>query len=122
MRLTGLTIMYFTLNQSSLGHILKMGNERIPKSILYSELVDDRRKRGRPILPFKNVCNRYTKSLNVGNIKWEELANDHDKWRSIVLISLRQRKRNSIKDLSRRQIQTRMSLLLFFCIIAFVSF
>ena len=61
-----------------------MGNERIPKSMLYSELVDGKRKRGRPKLRFNDVCKRDLKSLNVGNDKWEEVANDRDKWRSSV--------------------------------------
>ena len=39
-----------------LGHTLRMGDERIPNSLLYSELVDVRRKRGRPTLNFKDVC------------------------------------------------------------------
>ena len=58
-RHTGLTTMYFTLSQRRrlrwLGHVLRMGNERIPKSMLYSELVDGTRKRGRPTLRFKGV-------------------------------------------------------------------
>ena len=61
-----------------------MGDERIPKSVLYSELADGTRKRGRPTLRFKDVCKLDLKSLNVGTDKWEELANDRDKWRSSV--------------------------------------
>ena len=77
--------MYFTLSQRRLcwfSHILRMGDERIPKSMLYSEFVDGRRKRGRPTLRFKDVCKRDLNSLNVGTDKCEELANDRDKWRS----------------------------------------
>ena len=87
LRRTGLTTMYFTLSQRRLrwlNHILRMGEERITKSMLYSELVDGRRKRGRPTLRFKDVCKRDLKSLNVGTDKWEEFANDRDKWRSSV--------------------------------------
>ena len=42
LRGTGLTTMYFTLSQRRLcllGHVLRMGAEQIPKSLLYSELV-----------------------------------------------------------------------------------
>ena len=94
MRRTGLTTMYFTLSQRRLrwlGHILRMGNEQIPKSMLYSELVNGTRKRGRPTLRFKDVCKRDLKCLNVGTDKWEELANYRDKWRSSVYKSLKER-------------------------------
>ena len=81
-----------------LGHILRMRDERIPKSIiLYSELVDGRRKRGRPTLRFKDVCKRDLKSLNVGTDKWNELANDRDKWRFSVYKSLKEREKQFFK-------------------------
>ena len=73
-----------------LGPILRIGDERIPKSMLYSDLVDGRLKRGRPLLHFKDVCKRDLKCLNVGSDKWE-LANDHDKWQSSVYRSLKER-------------------------------
>ena len=66
MRCTGLKTIYFTLRKRRLrwlGHIMRMGDERIPKSMLYSELVDGTRKRGRPTLRFKDVCKRDLKSL-----------------------------------------------------------
>ena len=70
-----------------------MGDERIPKSMLYSKLVDGTRKRGRPTLCFKDVCKHDLKSLNVGTDNWEELANDRDKWRFFVYRSLKERER-----------------------------
>ena len=100
MRRTGLNTMYFTLSQGRLrwlGHVLRMGDERIPKSLLYSELVDGRRKRGRSTLRFKYVCKRDLKSLNVGTDKWEELANDRDKWRSSVYKSLKDKEKQFFK-------------------------
>ena len=71
LRRTGLTTMYFTLSQRRLrwlGNILRMGDERI---LLYSELVDGRRKRGRPTLRLKDVCKRDLKNLNACTEKWE---------------------------------------------------
>ena len=69
----GITTMYVTLSQRWfrwLGHIQRMGDERILKSVLYSELSDDTRKRGRPTLRFKDVCKRDLKNLNIGTDKW----------------------------------------------------
>ena len=61
--------------------------------MLYSELVDGTRKRGRPTLRFKDVCKRDLKSLNVDTDKWEELANDRDKWRSSLYKNLKEREK-----------------------------
>ncbi|MCP4267312.1 MAG: hypothetical protein GY777_17355, partial [Candidatus Brocadiaceae bacterium] len=87
LRRTGLTTMYFTLSQRRLrwlGHILRMNAERIPKFLLYGELVVGKRNRGRPKLRFKDVCKRDLKSLNIGTDDWELLANDRAKWRSTI--------------------------------------
>ena len=68
MRRTGHTTMYFTLSQRRvrwLGHVLRMGDERIPKPLLYSELVDGRRKRDLPILLFKDVRKRDLKRVKL---------------------------------------------------------
>ena len=72
--------MYFTLNERWLIHVLRMGEERIPKSILYSKLVVGNCNRGRPALRFKDVCKHDIKNLSVINDDWEAHANDRDKW------------------------------------------
>ena len=79
-----------------LGHILRVGDERILKSMVYIELVDCGRKRGRPTLRYKDVCKRDLKSLNVGNDTWEELANNRDKWRSSVYKSLKEKEKKTL--------------------------
>ena len=74
-----------------------MGDEQIPKSMLYSKLVDGTCKGGRPSLRFKDVCKRDLKCLNVGTDKWEDLANDRDNWRSSVYKSLKERGKQFFK-------------------------
>ena len=67
---------------------------RVPSAnLLYNEFVDDTRKRGRPTLRFKDVCKRDLKNLNIGSYKWEELANDRDKWRFSIYKSLKEREK-----------------------------
>ena len=61
--------------------------------MLYSELVDGRGKRGWQTLRFKDVSKRDLKSLYVGTDKWEELANDRDKWRSSVYRNINEREK-----------------------------
>ena len=59
--------------------------------MLYSELVNCRRKRGQPTVRFKNVCKCDLKSLNFGTDKWEELTNERKKCRSSVYKCLKER-------------------------------
>ena len=84
---TSLTTIYFTLSQRRLrwlGHVLRMGAERIPKSLLYGDLVVGKRNRVRPKLRFKDVCKSDLKSLKIKTNELELLANDRAKWRSTV--------------------------------------
>ena len=77
---TSLATMYFTLSQRRLRWIvlvLRMGAERIQKSLLYGELIVGKRNRGRPKLRFKDVCKRDLKSLKIRSDELELLANDH---------------------------------------------
>ena len=74
-----------------------MGDERIPKSMLYRKLVDGTRKRGRRTLRYKDVCERDLKSLNVDTDKWEGLANGRDKWRSSLYKNLKERERQFLR-------------------------
>ena len=100
MKRTGLTTMYFTLSQRRLrwlGHVLRMGAEQIPKSLLYSELVVGKRNRGRPKLRFKDVCKRDLKSLNITTDELELLANDRAEWRLFVRKRLLEREQEYFK-------------------------
>ena len=79
--------MYFTLSERRLrwlGYVLRMGAERIPKYLLYSELVVGKCNRGRPKLRFKDVCKRDLKSLDITTDELELLANDRAQWRLFV--------------------------------------
>ena len=94
-------LIYFTLSQRRLrwlGHVLRMGAERIPKSLLYSELVVGKRNRGRPKLRFKDVYKRDLKSLSIRTDALELLANDRAKWRSSVRKRLMERNQQYSKE------------------------
>ena len=96
-----------------------MGDERILKSLVYSESVDGRRKRVGSKLRFKDVCKCDLKSLNVGTDKWEELANDRDKWRSSVYRSLQEREKQFFKKPKLNESYL-LFVLFFFCVTVFV--
>ena len=105
MRRTGLTTMYTTLSQRRLrwlGHVLRMSDERIPKALLYSELLVDKRSVGRPRLRYKDVCKRDLKSLNVDIDEWEKLTDDRNKWRSLISKRLQEREKQFFRRPKKR--------------------
>ena len=77
--------MYTTLSQRRLrwlGHALRMSDERIPKALLYNELVVGKRNVGRSRLRYKDVCKRDLKSLkNLDIHEWEMFTDD----RSLIM-------------------------------------
>ena len=58
LRRAGLTTMYTILTQRRLpwlGHVSRMDDKRIPKVLLYGELVNGKRNIGRPRLRYKDA-------------------------------------------------------------------
>lgn len=79
--------MYSILSERRLrwvGHVRRMGPERIPKALLYGELAEGERKRGRPCLRFKDVCKRDMALAHISFDTWEETAADRTDWRTAV--------------------------------------
>ena len=69
-----------------LGHVYRMDDSRIPKDLLYGELVDGARSRGRPSLRYKDSCKRDLKGAGMDLETWESLAKNRGAWRSAVRI------------------------------------
>ena len=67
-----------------LGHVRRMDAGRIPKDLLYGELVKVHRKTGRPKLRFKNTCKRDLIKCSINPNRWECQAEDHSAWRVAV--------------------------------------
>ena len=67
-----------------------MDGRRIPKDMLYGELAQGSRGRGRPLLRYKDACKRDMKHCNINVDSWEEGAKDRTAWRQSV--------RNGIKE------------------------
>ncbi|KAI8502470.1 hypothetical protein Bbelb_200580 [Branchiostoma belcheri] len=63
-----------------LGHVSRMDQSRLPHQVLYGQLADGKRDRGRPKLRFVDVCRRDLKSFHIG-AAWESLAMDRTSWR-----------------------------------------
>lgn len=94
---TGLPTMFTLLRQRRLrwlGHVRRMKDDRIPKALLYGELVCGKRTVGRPQLRFKDVCKRDMKALNIHIGSWEDTAADRSTWRRVLRKQLKSGEEN----------------------------
>ena len=66
------------------GHVFRMEDSRIPKQLLYSELADGSRKRGRPKLRYKDTLKASFKDCHIDPETWEQSASDRPAWRHQV--------------------------------------
>ena len=61
------------------GHVRRMEDGRLPKDVLYGS-----RSVGRPMLRYKDVCERAMKSAEINPELWEAAAADRSNWRRVV--------------------------------------
>ena len=59
-----------------------MGDERIPKQLLYGELWEGRRHRGGQRKRFKDTLKHNIKQCGIGVNQWETVARDRTRWRA----------------------------------------
>ena len=78
--------MYTLLKQRCLCwlvHVVRMVDGRIPKDLLYGQLVQGNHPRGRPQLQYK-ICKRNLKALGMDLDRWETLKSERSAWRQAV--------------------------------------
>ena len=76
-----------TLTASQLrwtGHIIRMNDRRLPKTVFHGELAKGKRLRGGQRLRYKNVVKRHLKATHIAVDHWETLAQDRQKWRQVI--------------------------------------
>jgi hypothetical protein len=61
--------------------VKRMPNQRIPKLVLFGELAEGKRKRGRPKLRYKDVCKESMIAFRIKPDTWESTADDSTAWR-----------------------------------------
>jgi hypothetical protein len=67
-----------------LGHVRRIGPERLPKDLLYGQLATGTRSTGRPYLRLKDVCKHDLKGAGIDLEQWERVANNRREWRSDI--------------------------------------
>ena len=87
LRRVGMSSIHYQLSVRRLrwlGHVHRMGPERLPKDLLYGQLAQGSRGTGRPILRFKDVCKRDLRAAKIELESWESLADKRTEWRTAV--------------------------------------
>ena len=64
------------------GHVVRMGEERIPKQLFYGQIHDSSRREGRPLLRYKDKLKDNLKRIEIDVGNWENLAADRKAWRT----------------------------------------
>ena len=64
------------------GHVWRMGDERIPKQLLYGELWEGGRHRGGQRKRFKDTLKHNMKQCGINADQWETVAGDRARWRA----------------------------------------
>ncbi len=87
LKLTNSSDMYTAIRRRRLrwiGHVHRMPDERLPKSIFHGELAVGHRPRGQPKLRFKDVVKRDMNVFNINPDRWHHLAEDRAAWQSAL--------------------------------------
>ncbi|KAI8519286.1 hypothetical protein Bbelb_025430 [Branchiostoma belcheri] len=69
------------------GHVIRMDDTRIPKQLLYGELCQGKRKRGRPQKRFKDCIKENIKYADIPPKQLEKQAQDRCGWRSLTKLA-----------------------------------
>ena len=66
------------------GHVIRMDDSRLPKTILYGQLANAKRPEGRPLLRYKDKLKANLSSLKISSTSsWEQLAAERNDWRNL---------------------------------------
>ena len=66
------------------GHVRRMANNRLPKTVFYSELRQGKRSHGGQKLRFKDMLKRHMKKTGISHDTCEEEAAQRVKWRGLL--------------------------------------
>ena len=66
------------------GHVVRMDDSRLPKRMLYGELVAGKRNVDRPRKRYKDNLKASLKELSINTTKWENQASNRSAWRTSI--------------------------------------
>ena len=66
------------------GHVVRMSDKRLPKILLYGELLEGTRAKGGQKLRYKDVLKSHLKRTNCEVSNWENIAKDRKSWKDLV--------------------------------------
>jgi len=104
---TGSVDLYTLLRSRRLrwtGHVCRMDDARYPKALLYGELANAPRRRGRPRLRFKDVVKRDLVAFDIDTNCWELTACDREQWRSALKSGCHTSSKDYLSFLDRRRL------------------
>ena len=64
------------------GHVIRMPSNRLPRRVLYGELVNGQRLPGGPKLRYMDHIRRILNKCNISTAELEQLSTDRDTWKS----------------------------------------
>ena len=67
-----------------LDHVVRMGDDRLPKQILYSQIKSNKRLPGEHLLRYKDNLRNTLKKCHIDPVCWEDLCNDRASWRGVI--------------------------------------
>ena len=77
-----------------------MGDQRIPKQLLYGELRDGERHQGGQRKPFKDSLKHNMKQCGINEVNLETMAVDRSRWRTAIKQSVNRFEADRIAALS----------------------
>ena len=83
----GLPSIHTILMQSQLRwarHVARMAEHRLPKKLMFGELLEGKRSQGRQKKRFKDTMKVSLKAFGIEHTSWEQVAQDRNKWRRAI--------------------------------------
>ena len=84
---TGMSSIFTMLRKTQLrwaGHVVRMPDERLPKRILYGELLTGARSHGGQKKGFKDTLKASLKDFGIDHNSWETTAQNRAAWRGVI--------------------------------------
>ncbi|XP_047470539.1 uncharacterized protein LOC125026277 [Penaeus chinensis] len=106
LELAGLPSMFTILGKRRLrwlGHLRRMDDSRIPKQLLYGEMAQGTRPRGRPKLRFKDKCKSTLTKFNINPSKFEDTADGRTAWKSTLTAGAKHNENNIISAAAQKR-------------------